>query len=258
MKKLFLLIALFLGIDLYSQVAINTDGTSPDASAMLDVKSTTGGLLIPRMSFTQRNAIASPATGLLVYQTNNSPGFYYNAGTPASPSWVYVGSGFGWSLTGNAGTSSPNNFIGTTDDVPLNFRINSAFAGRIERAQHNLSLGYLALAQNTTGTNSTALGYSALYNNKANSRSTAMGFYAMFYADDRTSGRETFNTAIGCEALRGSSTPADNTGQYNTAVGDQALFSNTSGNGNIAMGYLPLFCKNTGRMNFAFGYCTIY
>jgi hypothetical protein len=85
MKKLILFLLLVPGISLYSQVAINTDGANPDASAMLDVKSTSSGLLIPRMTFTQRNAIASPATGLLVYQTNSSPGFYYNAGTRQVP-----------------------------------------------------------------------------------------------------------------------------------------------------------------------------
>ena len=50
-----------------AQVGINTDGSVPDASAMLDVKSTTSGLLIPRMTAADRDNIASPATGLLVY-----------------------------------------------------------------------------------------------------------------------------------------------------------------------------------------------
>jgi hypothetical protein len=54
---------------LFAQVAINTDGSNPDLSTMLDVKSTTGGLLIPRMTELDRNDITNPATGLLVYQT---------------------------------------------------------------------------------------------------------------------------------------------------------------------------------------------
>ena len=178
MKKLFLIVTILLGINAYAQIAVNADGADPDNSSMLDVKSTEKGLLLPRMTLTQRNAITSPATGLLIYQTNVTPGFYYNSGTSGSPVWVYVGSGFGWSLTGNAGTSATTSFIGTTDDIPLTFRINGALSGRIERTPHNLSLGYLALAQNTTGINSTAIGYSALYNNKANNRSTAIGYYA--------------------------------------------------------------------------------
>lgn len=51
---------------LHAQVAINTDNSAPGASAMLDVKSTFKGLLAPRMTTAQRNAIASLAEGLLV------------------------------------------------------------------------------------------------------------------------------------------------------------------------------------------------
>ncbi len=77
MNKHFILFLsmLFLAAVSNAQVAVNTDGTLPDNSAMLDVKSTSQGLLIPRMTLAQRNAIASPATGLMVFQTDNTPGF---------------------------------------------------------------------------------------------------------------------------------------------------------------------------------------
>ena len=91
MKKSLLIISfltLLMSEGLFAQVSINTDGSDPDASAMLDVKSTDKGLLIPRMTQTQRTAIGSPATGLLVYQTDSDYGFYYNAGSPSSPAWV--------------------------------------------------------------------------------------------------------------------------------------------------------------------------
>ncbi len=74
---------------LFAQVGINTNGSVPDGSAMLDVKSSTKGMLLPRMTVTQRNAIASPATGLLVFCTDNNQ-FYSNVGTPASPNWTMV------------------------------------------------------------------------------------------------------------------------------------------------------------------------
>lgn len=80
MKKVKLLFALMLLIVCFSlsaQVSINTDGSSADGSAMLDVKSTNAGLLIPRMTETQRNAIASAAEGLLIYQTDAPVGFYF-------------------------------------------------------------------------------------------------------------------------------------------------------------------------------------
>ncbi len=73
-------------------VAINSDNSAPDPSAMLDVKSTTKGLLPPKMTQAQRNAIVSPATGLTIFQTDAGPGLYYNAGTPAIPAWSMAGS----------------------------------------------------------------------------------------------------------------------------------------------------------------------
>ncbi len=87
-------------------------------------------MLLPRMTQSQRNAISSPATGLMIYQTDNSSGFYYNSGTSGSPVWAMVGSGSGWSLTGNSGTNAGTNFIGTTDGQPLMFKVNNQKAGR--------------------------------------------------------------------------------------------------------------------------------
>jgi hypothetical protein len=73
---------------LKSQVSITTNGTPPDPSSMLDVKDQTRGLLIPRMTMAQRDLITLPANALLIYQTDQEPGFYYNQGTPVSPQWV--------------------------------------------------------------------------------------------------------------------------------------------------------------------------
>lgn len=64
-----------------AQAAIGT--TTPDASAMLDVTATGKGLLVPRMNMANRPA--SPATGLLIYQTDNTPGFYVYNGTAWTP-----------------------------------------------------------------------------------------------------------------------------------------------------------------------------
>lgn len=79
------LTAVFLSVnsELISQnVSVSDDaGYNAHSSAMLDVSSTTKGILIPRMTSDERSAISSPAPGLLIYQTNNSPGFYYNNGS---------------------------------------------------------------------------------------------------------------------------------------------------------------------------------
>lgn len=60
-------ILLFLGLQLSAQVGINTDGSQPDPSAMLDVKSVNKGVLIPRMIHDEVNAITNPAAGLIVF-----------------------------------------------------------------------------------------------------------------------------------------------------------------------------------------------
>src|ERR1043166_5265966 len=94
--------------------------TTPDASSLLEIKSTSKGLLIPRMTQTQRNAIVSPATGLLIFQSDHTSGFYYYSGS----AWTAVTQkSKGWSLTGNSGTNPSTNFIGTTEAQPLSFRV---------------------------------------------------------------------------------------------------------------------------------------
>jgi uncharacterized protein (TIGR02145 family) len=93
MKKSLLSIALLLsGFSfVYGQaVSINTDGSAPNASSILDVKSTTSGVLLPRMTTTQRDAIANPATGLIIYNTTLSC-LQINTGLPATPAWNCLG-----------------------------------------------------------------------------------------------------------------------------------------------------------------------
>jgi hypothetical protein len=91
-----------------SGTSIGVGTTSPNASAALDVSSTSKGVLLPTMTQTQRNAIATPATGLLVFQTDNTPGFYYYNGT----AWVAIAGSGGASSSGG---SDSNTLIYTTD-----------------------------------------------------------------------------------------------------------------------------------------------
>ncbi len=91
-------------------VAVNATGAAADTSAMLDVSSTTKGILVPRMTATQRLAIPLPATGLLVYQTDGTPGYYTYTGFYWQPL------GFGGAGTSNyipvfTGTNSIGNSI---------------------------------------------------------------------------------------------------------------------------------------------------
>lgn len=90
MKNLLLILFVIIITNIFSQgVAINNDGSNPNSSAILDVKSTDKGVLIPRMSQSQRNLISSPATGLLIYQSDGTSGFYYYNGS----AWVIMNYG---------------------------------------------------------------------------------------------------------------------------------------------------------------------
>ncbi|MEM9847365.1 MAG: hypothetical protein AAF847_05715 [Bacteroidota bacterium] len=93
--SLFLLTAL-LSWNTQAQVAVNNTGNAPDAIAMLEVTSTERGFLAPKMTEAQRDAIGSgsPATGLLIYQTDGTDGFYYFDGM----NWVPLAAS---SSTGN-------------------------------------------------------------------------------------------------------------------------------------------------------------
>lgn len=72
--------ALFLlSTNIYAQVGIGT--LTPNASAMLDVESTTKGLLTPRMTSAERTAISNPANGLLVYDTTENAFYFYKSAT---------------------------------------------------------------------------------------------------------------------------------------------------------------------------------
>ncbi len=78
-RTLVFCLLLILKIDGFSQVGIGT--SSPDASAKLDVTSTTKGVLLPRLTNAQMLAISSPATGLIVYNTNAGANYIFNGST---------------------------------------------------------------------------------------------------------------------------------------------------------------------------------
>lgn len=97
-NSFFLTFGFFFTISLVkAQTGIGT--TAPNASAKLEIAATDKGLLIPRMTSTQKGAIASPANGLLIYQTDGVVGFYVNTGTSASPAWTRIN--MDWTRTGN-------------------------------------------------------------------------------------------------------------------------------------------------------------
>jgi len=138
----FALFYLIFNNSLWAQgVAINLDGTAADASAMLDVKATNRGLLIPRVSLTQTTSaspVSSPTASLMVYNTASTgdvtPGYYYWSGT----AWVRFGSAVHThaTLTRGAGLTG-NNYDGSTATTWAVDFGNTTVAGNGPKAQGN-------------------------------------------------------------------------------------------------------------------------
>ena len=127
MKSILTILIFVFATHLFSQnVGINSTGAAPNTSAMLDIVSTSSGLLVPRMTSAQKTAIAAPATGLLVYQTDAGSqgiGFYFYNGA----AWVpFSTNNGGWGLLGNTGTIGTTNYIGTTDAQVFRIFTNNA------------------------------------------------------------------------------------------------------------------------------------
>ena len=77
MKKLLSFIFLCVAVTSYAQDGVGINTTTPDASSALDIVSTSKGILIPRLTLVERDAITNPATGLLIYQIDVTSGFYF-------------------------------------------------------------------------------------------------------------------------------------------------------------------------------------
>ncbi len=267
-KHLFLLAYLSLGaLGGYSQsIAINNDGSKPNPNAIVDVKSTTKGVLLPRMTTAERHKIPN-TKGLLVYDTDENL-YWYNDGA----SWqsiyttdLFKKNGAAWSLTGNSHTQDKINFIGTKDDVPLNFRVNNQPAGRIDSAKHNTFFGYQTCSPVTDANSNTAIGAYALHTDSTGAANTAIGCQALL-SNSLGGG----NTATGFQTLyslfAGFDNTADGVGvlysQYvafnNTGSGAYALAFNTTGSDNTAMGASSMYNSTSGDLNTAIGVQSMY
>jgi hypothetical protein len=157
-------------------VAINTDGSKADPNAIVDIKSSNKGLLIPRMSTAQRVRIPH-TNGLMVYDITTKS-FWFSNGE-SWQSMAAAASSDGWLITGNAGTIDNTNFIGTTDNVPFNIRVNNQKAGRIDGTLFNTFFGFRSGFNITTGNDNTGIGASALFMNTTGYNNTAAGSNAL-------------------------------------------------------------------------------
>jgi len=147
-----------------------------------------------------------------------------------------------WLTTGNSGLTAAN-FLGTTDAIPLNLKVNNKQAGKIDyaSAKANTSFGFQTLKSNT-GAGNSAFGFQVMASNTTGFANTAAGQYSM---QKNINGNS--NTAYGSQALQN-----NKSGYFNTAIG-QASLPGSKGNDNTAVGRYALISLTTGSGNTAIG-----
>ena len=283
MKKIFiLLLTVFITQTVFSQVAVNSSGSAADASAMLDVSSTSKGMLVPRMTTSQRTAISSPATGLLVFDTTTKSFWFYDGG---SSSWVEIkssnnnteladadndtkiqveknadndkihfttgGTDYFTMQNGrlNIDNTGSSVFIGyeagANDDLTDNYNTFVGFRSGENNTsgESNIAVGYRSLRDNTTGVYNVAIGSDAMLENEDGSYNTVLGGRSM---EDNVNGGE--NVAIGSFSLS-----SNIIGDKNTAVGSFSLINHKRNNENTAVGRYSLLSDTSGAYNTAIG-----
>jgi hypothetical protein len=285
-KYVLVILILLISANTFAQIGIGTK--NPAASAALEVTSSTNnkGILIPRITATQKDAIASPAQGLLVYQTTAPIGFYYYTGN----SWKLMAiqtdiagkvdkvdgkdlstndyttaektklaaitgtnTGDQTTITGNAGTATKlataRNINGVAFDGSADITV-TADAGTLTGSfTKDITVNSVNIGRgNGENGSNTRIGGQALNSNTLGYQNVAIGDASL--SKNTTGGR---NNAIGTNALL-----KNTTGSENTAIGTFALENNTNGNRNLAIGQQALFTNTEGIKNVALGYVPLY
>ena len=247
MKKIFfLLIFLFFANTIQAQVGINT--TVPNAQ--LDIRSSsqatptnTDGILIPKVDAFPATNPTVAQQGMLVYLTTTSgtdlPGFYY--WNNPTVDWIPIGNNNtnSWSISGNAGTNPPINFIGTTDNVDLVFKRANTLSGRIGNS--TTFFGRMS-GSISVGANNTYIGTEAGRDNVTGQQNVFIG---------RRSG--TFGATGSDNILIGNGAGIFNEANQNSFVGSFSGNGTSTGANNTFMGYSSGSGNGTGSQNAFFG-----
>ena len=237
-KKLTVTLIFFISFSMYSQVGIGTE--TPNSSAILDISSLNKGLLIPRMTDSQKNGISSAAQGLLIYRTDggsSNQGFYYKDNW-----WWKI-------LSSNDNKSFPigGYKIGISDKGTDNVIFSTAsFAyGSGAAGTNNVAIGPMVLSS-SNGSGNVAVGSNAMRQGQNGAihgdYNTGIGFRALSNGDDGS-----YNTAIGASSIESTS------GSNNSALGYRTLVINSTGTNNTALGYLAGDSNKTGSNNTLIG-----
>src|SRR5690606_6915987 len=246
-SPIFTFVLLMCAFGLLAQgVGVGTE--TPDASAVLDIRSADKGVLVPRMSTPSRMAIAMPADGLMVFDTSTHSFWYFR-----DTAWVDL-SALPAVLSDADGDTRVQVEKNPDEDIirfelggaeKILFQINSQQIARMAFVNQsgNVCIGDSAGAQIMAGINNTAVGDRALHQNTSGGSNVAIGRYAM-----RANVGGSNNTALGVQSLE-----LNTSGGSNTGIGRSALLANTTGAQNTALGVDALRFNTTGNQNVAVG-----
>ncbi|HNS47172.1 MAG TPA: fibrobacter succinogenes major paralogous domain-containing protein [Bacteroidales bacterium] len=223
---------------------IGIGATSPHPSAKLEVNSTDKGFLPPRMTKNQRTAIASPAAGLLVFQTDVSSGYYYYTGT----NWVGLeGSGAGATSSSSCidydGNAYPTFTIGTQVWMAENLRVTHYRNGDAipnvtgDGAWAALTTGAYCWYDNDQSTNAK---YGALYNWYA--VDDTRGLCPAGWHEPTDAEWTAFTTYLGGESVAGGKMKSVSAlwNSPNTDATNSSRFSGLPGGGRSSSGYFDV------------------
>ncbi len=220
-----------------AQTGIGT--TAPDASAALDIVASTKGALLPRLTQAQRLAmgvglIPPPATGLIVFQTDGTSGFYYNAGTPGTPDWQQLATVAGAAITATNGLTKTGNAIGLggTLTAPTTIvQVGNTFS----LTGGNVGIGTTAPASQLANTTANTIGtdFQGGSSGSLSWAASQSGYVGQFYNGDTQSGSN--GVAIKINGTNPSATALDVSKGLQSTAGTSLLMVKASGNVGIGI-----------------------
>jgi hypothetical protein len=224
----------------------------PHASAIADFSSTSKGFLIPRLSTTQINAISSPATGLIVFNTDRNTLEWY-----IGSAWVSTGVWYNSSNQSFTSVGSGAGGTGTTSLVNKSIANGGGALAVLTSGRYNIATGFNALASLDNGGSNVANGRAAGKSLVSGSGNTIMGDSAGANIPANSTGATLFGyqagrNGAGSQTAFGYQAGPVATGN-GTFMGYQSGLNISTGTGNAGFGDQTLNGISTGFANLAFG-----